>query len=343
MKINKKKLASNIAFYLVLAIIYTIAIFAVVTKFTGGTIYLFNNRVDVILTDSMSTVNEHHAEYLKDTKQIQPFDMVVSTTINDQTELKEKDCVLFKNPDLKNETVVHRIVHIYEEGIAFNVINATKTTFNNEDVFALDAISGKVTLEPTEYNSVTVNAYSKKESKYYYQILEGKNVKESKCETTKISDEIYKHTITYTRTSRAPYYLSILPATDEEIYISSIVYGTYSLGDFSFNASELVLDESNCYEKLFNSYYLYEIRADKSATSDGIFERSALISKVNTVIPKLGHVVHFIQSIPGLIMLVGLAVIITVASFLLDKKKKDEKAAIEEKPAEPKDNENSQK
>ena len=54
-----------------------------------------------------------------------------------------------------------------------------------------------------------------------------------------------------------------------------------------------------------------------------MFERKELISKVTNVIPKVGHVTHFLQSIPGIIMLVGLTVIITVASFFLNKPAKN--------------------
>jgi len=57
------------------------------------------------------------------------------------------------------------------------------------------------------------------------------------------------------------------------------------------------------------------------------------------VIPKMGHVVRFITSIPGVIMLVGIGVLISVASYFLSKNKKDE-PIIENKepnPTEPVD------
>ena len=319
MNSKTKRIFANIAFYLVLAIIYSFAIFAVVTKFTNGTIYLFNSRTDVVLTDSMSVRNENHAEYLSDTKQIQPFDMVVSQKITDETELKEKDCVLFYNPNYHNELVVHRIVHVYEEGIQFKVNNATKTSFNKEDVFTLAKVEGEVVMGTLDYKSISITAYSSSLSSSYLVLSEGKNVVETNVETTTISDNVYKHVISYSRSSTAPYKTFISNGTDQPVYISSITYESDSVGELTFSASELKLDESNNYKKLFNAYYLYEIRADKSNSSDGIFERDKLVAKVTNVIPKLGHFVHFIQSLPGIIMLVGLTILITISSFFWNK------------------------
>ena len=319
MNSRTKKIFANIAFYLVLAIIYSFAIFAVVTKFTNGTIYLFNSRTDVVLTDSMSVRNENHAEYLSDTTQIQPFDMVVSQKITDETELKEKDCVLFHSPNYHNELVVHRIVHVYEEGIQFKVTDATKTTFNNEDVFKLNTAESEVMMGTLDYSKISITAYTSSISTSYLVLSQGKNPVETVVETTSISEGIYQHTISYSRTSTAPFKTFITKGSDIDVYISSIAYEAESTGTLTFNASELNLDESNNYKKLFNAYYLYEIRADKSNSSDGIFERDKLVAKVTNVIPKMGHVVHFIQSLPGIIMLVGLTILITVASFFWNK------------------------
>ena len=329
---KKKRIISNIAFYLVLVIIYGIAIFAVTTKFTKGTIYFGNSRTDVVLTDSMSIRNENHKDYLSDTSQIQPFDMVVSTKIKEDTELKEKDCVLFHNPNYHNELVVHRIVHIYEEGIHSSITNATKTNFNNEDVFALISSDSEVMMGALDYTSISITCYTSSLYSSYLVISEGKNVVATEVETTNIGDNVYKHLITYKRSSTAPYKTFISRGIDQNVYISSISYNSESKGELTLNASEITFDESNSFKKIFNPYYLYEIRADKSNSSDGIFERSALESKVTNVIPKLGHVVHFLQSIPGIIMLVGLTILITVASFFWNKsvnKKNDDSNSVE--------------
>jgi len=320
---KSKKIIANIAFYLVLVLIYAVAIFGIVNKFNKETLFFFGNRVDIVLTDSMSVRNEHHADYLSDTTQIQPFDMIVSSAINEDTELKEKDCVLFKNPNYNNEVVVHRIVHIYEEGISFKVNNASKTTFNNEDVFTLDLMTGEMVMASLDYKKITVTLYTPSEYNMYCTIAQGKNNLDTTSVTTKVSEGVYKTEVSYERESSAPYKTFIAPAIDKDVYFSSVTYETSTSGTLSFSASELELEEDNSFKKYFNSYYLYEIRGDKSNSSDGVFERKDLISKVNKVIPKLGHVTHFLQSIPGIIMLAGLTVIITVASFFLNKPAKN--------------------
>ena len=319
MKVNKKKLALNIVFYLVLAFIYAVAILALFIKANNGTFYVFNKRVDIVLTDSMSERNANHADYLSDTTQIKPFDMIVSEGIKEDTEIKEKDCVIFKNPKMNNKVVVHRVIGVYEEGILFKVDNARKETLNNEEVFSLETSEGRVTMESLDYRSITLTAYSHVLDSVYFVILEGKNPVATTCETTKISDDLYKHTISYTRESTIPYKTFISSGTEHDVYLSNIVYDSESQGVLTFSGSELTLDASNNYQKRFNSYYLYEIRADKSSTADGFFLRENIDAKVTRIIPKLGHVFHFLQSIPGIIMLVGLTIIITLASFFWTK------------------------
>ena len=337
---KKKKIISNIAFILALVLIYGFALFAIITRFTGGALYLGKNRVDVILTDSMSTKDEHHLDFLEGTYQIQPFDMVVSERIDENTALKVKDVVMFKNPNMGNKLVVHRIINITEEGIEFGVNNyisldfdyseaATKLKEAVPNVAALSFISptaGVVQMATLDYTAVKVVGYSLS-STSYIDIYSGPNkLTDTTVETDYIASGVYRHTVSYTRTSSAPNKLYIRSGTDQKEFISSVTYTSKSKGNYVFNASELPKEAVNNYSKLFDPYYLYEIRADKSATADGIYERSALIAKTNIVIPKLGWVVHFIQSIPGLITLIGLALIITLASFFWTKNEKTKKA-----------------
>ena len=57
--------------------------------------------------------------------------------------------------------------------------------------------------------------------------------------------------------------------------------------------------------KYYHSYFLYEIRGDKSNTSDGIFKKEELISKVVNVIPnynfaeQVGNAIYYSQEING--------------------------------------------
>ncbi len=108
-KIKIKDIISNIVIWGVLLIVAI----QLVNKFTGHTPYFFGYRHDVVLTDSMSEVNNHHVDFLKGhDDQLQPFDYIISKKINDKTELNVYDIVVFNHP-LFGETV-HRIVDIKE-------------------------------------------------------------------------------------------------------------------------------------------------------------------------------------------------------------------------------------
>lgn len=328
MTAKKKRIIGNIVFYVVLAFIYTIAIVTVITKFNGGTMYIFNHRADVVLTDSMSERNPNHADFLEGTTQIQPFDITVAEKVNNNTELNVKDCALFINPSV-GKLVVHRIVNISQKGVEFKITNCAKERFNDMDVVRLDYMRGGIDMAVLDYTKISLEAYTTEEYSTYFNFFQAKNSIPTEVQTTKISDSVYKHIISYERTSSSPYRTSIRCANDELQYIASVTYTSKSKGELVFNASELVVDKDNSYTKLYDPYFLYEMRGDKSPTSDGYFKREQLLAKVNFTIPKLGRVVHFLQSIPGIIMLVGLSIVITVASFFWSNESK-KKNSVEE-------------
>ncbi|MCR4879666.1 MAG: hypothetical protein K5906_01755 [Bacilli bacterium] len=325
---KRKKIIKNIIFYTLLAIIYSIAIFGVVNKFTGGVIYLGNSRLDVVLTDSMSQRNKKYSDFLSNTNQIQTYDMVKSTKINDETELKIKDVVLFNNKAL-NKTVVHRIVDIHEKGNAFKIDLATKSTFYNHDVIRL-GLNGLISLYALDFTSVSIQSYSLSSENPHFTVKVGSETLASTYSSESMG-EYYSHSVTFQRDNYQPVDSTIYSPGDYDDYISSITYHSNSGNDVVFNASEFEANESGGYEHLYNKYYLYEIRADKASSSDGTFKRSELIAKVDYIIPKLGYAIKFITSIPGIIMIVGVGIIMVVTSYLLDKnkKKKDETPQLE--------------
>lgn len=329
MKPKTKKIILNIAFYLALVSIYSVTIFSLINRFNNETIYLGNTRVDIVLTDSMSERNEKHADFLEGTTQIQPFDMVVSKKINEDTELNVKDCVLFKNPKLNNRLVVHRIINITHEGIPFEITKCEKTTFDDIEVTKL-IDDGMIKMSSYNITDVKIEAYSPKEYSQYFVFYLGKNSYPTQVETTKINEGVYKHIITFSRESSVPFSTTIAPGTDEPLYVSNITYTSKTKGDIEYKTQDLVVSEEGSYNTLFADYYMYETRGDKGTTADGSFERSELIAKVNHVIPKLGHVVHFLQSLPGMIMLMGLTIIITFASYLMANSGKKERKKVTE-------------
>jgi len=333
---KRRKIVSNIVFYSLLVVIYSLAIFGIVNRFTGGVIYLGNTRFDIVLTDSMSSKNKHYEEFLENTTQIQAFDMVKSKKINDETELRVKDIVLFHN-STTNKTVVHRIVDIIEKGDKFKIDTASKVLFHDIDTVRLD-LNGIIAMSELDFTSITIESYSESQVDPHFAIKVGSEEVDKAIEVEEIGN-YYFYKTTFSRDNHTFIPSNIYCPGDYDEYISKITYYSASKGELVFEANEFNNEESGVYEYLYNKYYLYEIRADKSNTSDGTFKRSDIISKVDYVIPKMGHVVRFITSIPGVIMLVGIGVLISVASYFLSKNKKDE-PIIENKepnPTEPVD------
>lgn len=323
---RNKRIITNIIFYTVLAIIYIIGIYAVVTKLNGGVVYLGNIRFDTILTDSMSERNPETADFLKDTTQLQVYDMVVSEKINDDTSLNVKDCVIFNSRSL-GKSVCHRIVSISEEGIEFTVKSGSLVDEKRAGKQLLSLTpGGTIRLGLSDFTDVEIICYSPQlyENGYYAVYLPSKQEPEPYEIVTEKIDNYYKHTITYHREFTKTSSNTIRCMNVYEKYIEKVTYKSYSKGEFIFNATDFVPDESDNYKKYFDSRYLYEIRADKAAASDtdGVYYRKDLTAKVINVLPKLGYVNRFLLSIPGLILIIGLVVIITVASFFLSKGQK---------------------
>lgn len=322
---KKKNLIINIFFYTLLIIIYGFVTFGVITKFTGGRVHLGSMSMDVVLTDSMSYRNKDNKD-LDGTSQIQPFDIVVSHSINESTELNVKDVVLFRSKNYNYQIVCHRIIAITQKGKDFTVINSHKDTpeFASKELLTLDH-QGFITLDPIPFSKITVELYTRelRENYLIFQINK-KNVPVN-VETEKLADNLYHHYISYEKTDDYTYGSIIGRSGSFEHYISSITYESNKSGNTTVDSKDIVLDETGSYKTLLYTYELYTIRPDTSTGTDGDYKREDLISKVTSVIPKLGHLIHFLQSIPGIIMMVGLAIIVSVGSYLMGREDKKNK------------------
>ena len=325
MTTRKKKIITNIIFYTLIVLIYSFVLFGVITKFTGGAVYLGNNRMDVVLTGSMSEKNEAHLDFLEGTVQFQPYDIVVSSTINKDTELFVKDVVMFRSPNYHNQLVVHRIVNIEETGNKLTITRLAKKKVNNQDMMML-VETGLIRLTALDFKKIEIEAYTEKEYDTYLIMQSNAQPVTPIVETTKISDNLYRHHIYYEKNNNYTY-VSVIGnySLSQTVYIASVTYHSDSKGATTITADDVTPDDKGNVEMFLYPYNLYEIRADKSYSSDGKFTIEQLISRVHTVMPKLGHVIRFLQSIPGIIMMVGLAIIITVASFLLNREDKRQK------------------
>lgn len=287
-------------------------------KANGGTFYLFDNRFDVVLTDSMSAKNEKYLDFLEGTEQIQPMDLVTSKKINSGTELKVKDVVLFNNPSMNNVTVMHRIVDITTKGDEFEISNAKLVNYKGYDSLELLTYSSYIKLSNLDVRTIELNFITPEEYQNNYSFNIGGSYYTPNVESEQ-KDGYYIHHVSYTRSSSSPVETMINTTTSKENYVLSIKYLTERNTVIEFNANEFGTPSDNTYSKLYNAYELYELRGDKANTSDGIFTKDKLISKVTLVASKLGLVFRYLSSIPGIIMIFGLGLIITVSSYLYNR------------------------
>ena len=130
-KENKTKKTWDIVSWILVVIIFLIALFGLFLKIRKNQVYFFGNRYDAVLSDSMATTNEViRIDYEEKgwTNQFKKGALLVSTKIVESTDLKEGDVVIFVNPD-SNKITSHRIVKI-----SFN---------GNENVYTIRADAAK--------------------------------------------------------------------------------------------------------------------------------------------------------------------------------------------------------
>ena len=291
-------------------------------KFTQKTLYVFNHRFDVVLTDSMSKKNEAYEEFLKDTEQIQAFDFVVSEKINDNTKLDVFDVVIFNNPDIGTD--MHRIVDTETLGDVFELNNLQEEKIGDLATFKYVSPTSSISSEKAYiYTDFEVIAYTQNEfdrNEYYFNV--GPNSIDPTVTSSLESNGYYKNVITYHRDSVSPAKFSITKKNySYNTYFESIKLSGGRNEILINNDIVKAADEDNKY--MFNINERYLIRGDKANTDDGWYERADLQAKVVKVIPKLGYPVRFLSSPWGTIMILGLC-LITIAYWLLFEKKKPE-------------------
>ena len=324
-----KKIGRIIAYVLVASLFVFVGV-ELIYKITRRPFYLFNTRYDVVLTDSMSVKNEKYEEFLKDTKQIQAFDFVVSKRITDKTKLNVLDVVIFDNPNIGTD--MHRIVDIDRRGDTFDLSNLEEEKIGDITTFKFVSPSSQVYLEDAYiYTDVEIVAYTQGEfdlNEYYFNV--GVSSIEPKISSDKDSNGYYKNIITYHRESMSPAKFSITKKNYE--YNACFEYVKLSGGKNEILINNDIVkqaDEDGKY--MFNVSERYLIRGDKANTDDGWYERKDLQSKVTNVIPKMGYSVRFLSSPWGTIMILGLCLIPIAYWLLFDKKKKDSEQTDETK------------
>lgn len=321
---KKKNLIINIIFYTAIVILYGFVIFVIVTKFNGGTVYLFDIRYDMVLTNSMSERNENHLDFLEGTTQIQPYDVVRSKKITDDTELQLKDVVLFKSKELGNSTVMHRIAEIVTTNSTISVLGGKEASYKGNKCITLPQYTSRITLTSVSLKSIEVEFLSTEDYKGNYAFNYGGYYKDSIEHTSIKIDDYYKCNVICYSNSEASMTTGIYPNVLTDSYITRVKYTTNEGKEFEIAAEEYTPVEGD-YSKPCNFIDFYKLRGDAAKNFDNggkVFARSDLISKVDHIIPKIGHAIRYLTSIPGIIMFIGLALIITVFSYLYNRSSK---------------------
>ena len=326
MKKAKKRIVLNIVFYSLIVIMYAFAIASVIVRANGVVLYLFNNRFDIVLSNSMSYRNEMYKDFLEGTSQFQKDDLLVSSRVDDSTELQLKDVVLFKSEEYEGKLIAHRIVNIIEQGTLFTLNGVEQTEINSSKCIKIKSIDSLITLASSPVTRVEFQYYTKNDYQLLFEMKIG-NITYSPFHETQQVGEYYLHNCYFQNSNPeiANVYLYINENTIP--YITNVKYVLDSEKEFNFSGDELITT-TDYFQKRFDYELLYETRGDIASISEkDLLKREAVISRVHTIIPKLGGFVRFITSIYGIVLLIGIGIILTVNSYIVDKLLSSDKKA----------------
>ena len=318
------------------------AVICIILRASGNSIKVFGYRFDVVLTDSMSEKNPDHEDFLKGhDDQIQPMDMVVTNTRVTQDDIEVYDIVLFNNPSL-NVTDMHRIVDkTLKDQDNIYITNAYYQTLNGVNGFSFRGLSGGIVSNVICATQMTLVTYSTElDERDHFKFSYTGGFYDVDV-TREAKDGGYYTTYHLDTGSTSPRRLAVAHACEydysAEVISSCVINST--LGDIDIKEDNLKA-EDNGYHGIYNTSYYFEIRGDKSSTSDGKqFTMEHIIGKVVNRIPKIGYVISYLSSVWGMILLIGLGVIIInfeIVSKILAKREQAAaaKANNEEAPKE---------
>ena len=329
-KVNKKKVL-DIVSYVGVFVFFVFALICVIVRFNGSDFYLFDTRFDVVLTDSMSSKNEEYLDFLEGhDDQIQRFDLVVSKKVKKPSDLKVYDVVVYKNRQIGTD--MHRIVRLIDDGK--DEITLTKVTKDYSLLdykgFSFSEVSSCLDSNEICVKSIEVKTFTTIEddgNHFNFHVLDEDFTPTIKQERVEGG---FVNTYSIKRKSTTPGQIVI---AHKNVYdyskevISSISIKSSSGDILLTNDTELTTVEDNLYGE-FNPTYKYEIRGDKSNTSDGVYQFSEIYSKVTNVAPKLGYLFRFLGSIWGTIMFLTLGFAIIIYDIVANKVFKKQQASV---------------
>lgn len=317
----------NIVAYIFIGLLFLLSIVGIVVKANNGTLYLFNVRGDIVLSDSMSTKNEKYEEFLEGyDNQLHKMDIIFSEKVGKDTELNVYDVVLFDNPGIG--TTVHRIVGkqvIDQDVLSFR--NARIGEFNGNSVIYMPELSSIFETSKLRYTEVELTLLSKSEYDNRFRFGPRSAELSEDVQSTQI-DDYYKHTIKLTKSSSLPTTFSFTygdHCDDYDAFVFSSIKINAESGNVDISAGSFAELEGNQLNYITNLVYEYEIRGDAAADSDGKFTIDNIYSRATFTIPKLGIFVRYVTSIYGIILFIGIGGIMLASSIILDRANKKEK------------------
>ena len=326
---NKKKLIINIILYVISGLLLSLTITGIIIRLSSnGSLYIFDNRIDVVLTDSMSSKNEKYIDFLKGhDNQIQPFDLVVSRKVHSERELEVYDIVLFNNPGIGVDT--HRIVAkdlISKDTLTS--VNARYATLDGHDGVCLYEKTSSIISSAVVLKEMTIVTYfqgDNVDNHFYFStkmsplVPEVTSVREEKGILTTYKFKVDNKTAGYVVIDHQNEY-----DYSKEIIVSCDIVTQSGNETLNLNKEYTVAKGSDLVGS-FNRVFEYETRGDKSNTSDGKFRIESIISEVTVIVPKLGYVVRYLTSVWGIVMFTSIGVIIIVFDIISSRMRKKEK------------------
>ena len=331
---KKKKISVGTIISAILCILlYILVIVELVYKFTGMPFYIFDTRADIVKTDSMSYVNKDDKrvqDFLEGhNDQIQPFDLVFSKKITENTPLDIYDIVIFNNPSVGTD--LHRIVDkkVLSDTVSFEYISFDDT--NKGFCFSKDV--SYISTSVVKLNSFSLHGYSQTEYQGGFYLDYYSKAHDLTVKSVFLNDKnLYDITLTLTNDRSTKSGVSLFCDKEMNNFLISDITFNCSSGDIKLTYDNMT--SGNATDLLFNTSESYLIRGDKAnyQSDDGWYKRTEIYSKYSNKIPKMGYFFAYLSSIWGMIMIIGIAILITIVDTVL---KKDKKKQIEETKSTP--------
>ena len=322
---RKTKNIFSIVGWVVVFLLFILSIICVLVRFSGSKYTIFGNRYDVVLTNSMSEKNEKYKDFLNGhDDQINSFDLVKSRKVESGDDIKVYDVVIYQ--DRYIGTNMHRIVDKVKD--AKEDITFTKASIVNLDGnqgFKLEDVDSNIISNDISFDELEMVTYSRSENasdNFYFNVF---TENYTPTITSEKSGSGYKFTYKIHRDSTAPGQITISHKNFYD-YSSEVVLSlkvNSAAGGINCSVENFNIVNGSDLTAEFNPHFKFEIRGDKSDTSDGWYTLNEIEGVVVKNYRGMGYLFRFLGSIWGGLMFAFLAILIIVVDIIagrMDKK-----------------------